>query len=252
MQEEQFGGTMSLTHITRFSAVLQEHLKISVILPDNLPNKPLPTIWLLHGLGENGSCWYRFTTIENLASQYQVAVIMPNVYRSFYMDEVNGLSYWTYLTKELMPELRRMLPLSTLRNQNFVIGNSMGGFGALKFGFKHPEWFSAVAALSPAVNLRDIIPIMSDISRVFGPKLPKNYLENLALTAPNDQLKEIQWYRSIGDHDFMRDSNDHFTDFMNSLGMNETYSVTPGDHDWTFWDNEIKKVFAWLPLSSIN
>ena len=38
----------------------------------------------------------------------------------------------------------------------------------------------------------------------------------------------------------MRDSNDHFTDFMNSLGMNETYSVTPGDHDWTFWDNEIK------------
>ena len=91
---------------------------------------------------------------------------------------------------------------------------------------------------------------MSDISRVFGPNLPENYLENLALAAPNKQLKEIQWYRSIGDHDFMRDSNDHFTDFMNSLDINETYSVTPGDHDWNFWDNEIKKVFAWLPLSS--
>ncbi|MGV3184743.1 hypothetical protein ACEF14_01005 [Weissella paramesenteroides] len=42
---------MSLIHITRFSTTLQEHLKASVILPDVIPNKPLPTIWLLHGLG---------------------------------------------------------------------------------------------------------------------------------------------------------------------------------------------------------
>lgn len=243
---------MSLIHITRFSTTLQEHLKASVILPDVIPNKPLPTIWLLHGLGENGTCWERFTSIENLAMQYQVAVIMPNVNRSFYMDEASGLPYWTYLTEEFMPEIRHMFPLSTSREQNFVVGNSMGGFGALKLAFSHPEWFSAVAALSPAVDLRDIIPIMSDISRVFGPKLPESYLEDLALTAPKEQLQAMQWYRLIGDQDFMRVANDNFTSFMNSLDINETYSVTPGDHDWFFWDDEIKKVFAWLPLQANN
>ena len=62
----------------------------------------------------------------------------------------------------------------------------------------------------------------------------------------------MQWYRSIGDQDFMRVANDNFTSFMNSLDINETYSVTPGDHDWFFWDDEIKKVFAWLPLQANN
>ena len=180
---------MSLTHITRFSAVLQEHLKISVILPDNLSNKPLPTIWLLHGLGENGSCWYRFATIENLATQYQVAVIMPNVYRSFYMDETNGLPYWTYLTEDSCLNYA-MLPLSTLRKQNFVIGNSMGGFGALKFGLNILNGSVPLQLLSPAVNLRDISNHVRYIS-CFRAKITENYLENLALTAPNDNLKNI-------------------------------------------------------------
>jgi S-formylglutathione hydrolase FrmB len=91
-------------------------MNIGVILPDQLPHAPLDTIWLLHGLGENGTCWPTRTTIENLALNYQVAIIMPNVDRSFYMDEINGLPYWTYFTKELMPEMQHLLSSFTINN----------------------------------------------------------------------------------------------------------------------------------------
>lgn len=239
---------MAHLQITRFSSTLQTHMNIGVILPDQLPQAPLPTIWLLHGLGENGTCWPTRTTIENLALNYQVAIIMPNVDRSFYMDEVNGLPYWTYFTKELMPEMQHLLPLSSHRDSNFVIGNSMGGFGALKLGFSHPELFSYIAALSPVINLTDIIPIMPDIKRVFGEKIPEDYLQNLAREAKTDDLKTIKWYRTIGKNDFLKPANDQFTHFMTKYQIDDNYHVSPGNHDWLFWEKEIQKVLAWLPL----
>lgn len=73
--------------------------------------------------------------------------------RSFYMNMANGLPYWDYLTKEVIPEMRKLLPLSTKWSDNFVGGVSMGGFGALKLAFTHPDWFSAVIPMSPVVDL---------------------------------------------------------------------------------------------------
>jgi len=242
---------MALMHLTRFSNTLQTHMNISVILPDQLPNQPLAVIWLLHGLGENGTVWERRTNIENIAINYQVAVIMPNVDRSFYMNEINGLPYWDYLTKELMPEMQRLLPISSQRSQNFVVGNSMGGFGALKLGFTHPEYFSAVVALSPAIDFDDIIPIMPDINRVFGENIPKNYLQNLAQSANTAELHQIKWYRTIGQDDFLKAANDKFKIFMSKQNIPEYYHVSPGNHDWNFWNGEIQNVFNWLPLTKL-
>lgn len=243
---------MALMHLTRFSDTLQTHMNISVILPDKLPSGPLAVIWLLHGLGESGTVWERRTNIEDIAINYQVAVIMPNVDRSFYMNEINGLPYWDYLTKELMPEMQRLLPISSQRSQNFVVGNSMGGFGALKLGFTHPEWFSAVAALSPAIDLDDIIPIMPDIGKVFGSSIPTHYLFNLMQAASKTELQEIQWYRAIGTADFLYEANQQFSTAMQANHLNETYKTRPGDHDWSFWNEEIKQVFEWLPLERLN
>lgn len=242
---------MALMHLTRFSNVLQTHMNISVILPDQLPNQPLAVIWLLHGLGESGNVWERRTNIENIAINYQVAVIMPNVDRSFYMNEINGLPYWDYLIKELMPEMQRLLPITRQRSQNFVVGNSMGGFGALKLGFTYPEYFSAIVALSPAIDFDDIIPIMPDISRVFGENIPQNYLQNLAQSANTTELRQIKWYRAIGQDDFLKATNDKFEIFMAQQNIPEEYHVSPGTHDWNFWNNEIKNVFNWLPLKKI-
>lgn len=239
---------MAHLQITRFSSTLQTHMNIGVILPDQLPQAPLDTIWLLHGLGENGTCWPTRTTIENLALNYQAAIIMSNVDRSFYMDEINGLPYWTYFTKELMPEMQHLLPLNSHRENNFIIGNSMGGFGALKLGFSHPELFSYVAALSPVINLTDVIPIMPDIKRVFGDEIPEDYLQSLAQTAKIDDLKAIKWYRTIGESDFLKPANDQFTHFMTKHQLDDHYHVSPGNHDWFFWEKEIQNVLAWLPL----
>jgi S-formylglutathione hydrolase FrmB len=33
-----------------------------------------------------------------------------------------------------------------------------------------------------------------------------------------------------------------------SLGLDLTYEEGPGEHEWGYWDQQIQKVLAWLPL----
>lgn len=144
---------MSLHQNNFYSNVLQRPTNVTVILPEPINaagrvadayvqgTQLLPTVWLLHGLGGDATSWVRRTNIELLATQYRVAVVMPETDRGFYTDMVAGPNYWTYLTTELMPRLRFMFPLATERAHNFVMGNSMGGYGALRWALNFPKKF---------------------------------------------------------------------------------------------------------------
>lgn len=48
---------------------------------------------------------------------------------------------------------RRLLPLSTRREDTYIAGISMGGYGALYNGLKYKETFGKIAAMSPAADI---------------------------------------------------------------------------------------------------
>lgn len=59
-----------------------------------------------------------------------------------------GNDYWEFVSEELPIVARVLLPLSDKREDNFVAGLSMGGYGAFKMAFWKPEFFAAAASLS--------------------------------------------------------------------------------------------------------
>jgi putative tributyrin esterase len=61
-----------------------------------------------------------------------LAVVMPRVDRSFYLNEAHGNKYWTFLSEELPEVVRGSFRISTRREDTFVAGLSMGGYGAMK------------------------------------------------------------------------------------------------------------------------
>ena len=60
-----------------------------------------PVLYLLHGLSDDDTIWLRRTSIERYVAPLGLAVIMPQVHRSFYTDEACGGRYWTFLSEEL-------------------------------------------------------------------------------------------------------------------------------------------------------
>src|SRR5512143_2154017 len=149
---------MALLRIDHVPETIKVNLPLYIILPSpgemrGLPVAKRKVLYLLHGLTDDGSAWQRYTAIESIAALYGVVVVMPSVGRSFYTDQTNGQHYFSYLTDELPRYLTDVFGLSPRRADTLIAGNSMGGYGALKAAFLHPDRYCAAASFSGVVSM---------------------------------------------------------------------------------------------------
>lgn len=219
-----------------------------------------PTLYLLHGLSDDHTIWTRRTSIERYAAARDLAVVMPAVGRSFYQDMPNGANYWTFISEELPALCQRYFPLSAAREDNFAAGLSMGGYGALRLGLARPEKYAAVASLSGALDLnkrlREAGKPGSRISRaewigIFGAGLqtpPESDLWLLAQTTASMPGPKPAIYLSCGTEDSLLEDSRTFHRQLKTANLPATYHESPGDHEWGYWDAQIRSVLDWLPL----
>ena len=162
---------MALIHCSFFSQSLMLSMSAYVVLPQpaaaltwesgGLPERKHPVLYLLHGLSDDHTIWQRRTSIERYIDPYVdplgLAVVMPDVHRSWYTDMAHGSRYWTYISEELPALMRSFFPISEARDDNFVAGLSMGGYGAFKLALSHPERYAAAASLSGALDISQVV-----------------------------------------------------------------------------------------------
>ena len=260
---------MALLHCDFFSHTLGLSTSMTVILPLGGPvtlaspsqnPRPYPVLWLLHGMSDDHTIWQRRTSIERYAEALGIAVVMPAVARSYYTDMASGLPYWTFVSEEVPGVARSLFPLSAAREDNFVAGLSMGGYGAFKLALRHPERYAAAASLSGALDVNALIKRSSrQLARekrwIFGnlKQLPGSDNDLLALAekvaaAPDPRPPLYQW---CGTEDFLYPDNLTFRDHARSLGLDLTYEEGPGAHEWVYWDRQIQRVLEWMPIPRI-
>src|SRR5512139_1235538 len=131
------GPTMILNEVKFHSYVLDLRNTMYVLLPqrtmEERKSRRAPkyrTLYLLHGHSDDHTAWQRWTSIERYAEGLNLAVVMPAVHLSFYNDMVHGGKYWQFISEEVPTLARDMFSLTSRREDNFVAGLSMGGYGA--------------------------------------------------------------------------------------------------------------------------
>lgn len=261
---------MALIQCDFFSETLGLCMTMNVILPQSTSGSQIgiesqsgsgrhPTLFLLHGLSDDHSIWLRRTSIERYVAPLGLAVVMPAVHRSFYTDMKHGGKYWTYISEELPRLAREFFPLSHRREDTFVAGLSMGGYGALKLALNHPNRFAAAASLSGATRMdvdamfdparNDRVPEMLD---VFGSKESfvgsENDLAHLVQHVAGAGVSKPRIYQCCGTEDFLYAQNQSFKKLIEPLGYDYTYEEEPGAHEWGYWDMKIQRVLEWLEV----
>jgi putative tributyrin esterase len=213
-----------------------------------------PTLYLLHGLSDDDSIWLRRTSIERYVAPLGLAVVMPQVHRSYYCDEVHGGRYWTFLSEELPVIAQAFFPVSDRREDTFVAGLSMGGYGAFKWALRHPDRFAAAASLSGALDVASVqsdrgIPDVTD--RVFGSRsvagTPDDLMWLLA-RSPSTSAARPALFLACGEQDQLVEQNRRFIKAARASNVPLTVRTGPGEHEWGYWDTMIQEVLAWLPL----
>lgn len=263
---------MAIIQANIMSSSLARTVPIQVILPvDKLPlgsqeqtqSGKFKTMYLLHGLFGNYTDWVRNSNISRYAEAKDLAVVMPSGDNSFYVDGMLPNSrYGNFIGRELVEVTRKMFPLSEKREDTFIAGFSMGGFGAIRNGFCYADTFGYIAGLSSALNIFEL-PLgmpgrcLMNEDAVFGDipaasvtdKNPRVAVAHLKAAMGNDATLALpQVYMSVGSEDALIEPNRRFRDFLLSEGIEPTYEEAPGKHNWDFWDSQIKKVLDWLPL----
>jgi len=246
------------------SKTLALSVSAHVIIPQTAAKKrrtPHPTLFLLHGLSDDHTMWMRRTSIERYAAARNLAVVMPAVGRSYYQDMASGPRYWTYLSEELPAVMRSFFPLSETRADNFAAGLSMGGYGALRLALAHPKKFAAVASFSGAL---DYVGRLRESGKT-GSRFSKSEWDSVAgasadaagtgsdlqylakRVAKGTGPKPAVWLSCGTEDDLIGDSR-AFHRHLDAIGCRHHYEETPGDHDWAYWDRQIERAIAWLPL----
>ncbi len=252
---------MALLKTEIHSNVLNMDTHITVILPHDITKSksPAKVLYFLHGLGGDSTKISRYTDLERLLHGKDIAVVFPEVQRSFYTDMRYGLNYFQYVAYELPKICKNLFNISDKREDNFVCGISMGGYGALKVGLSRPDFFSKIIAISAATNLK------RDLDNPEGTYIEKWNLKHEFTAICGDDLKltdnEDTWFLAekaiqsgnspdllilCGTEDFLYQSNLKFKNHLENIGYSFEYFETKGYHSWDFWENNISKVVEYI------
>ena len=234
------------------SEVLKKAVEVNVIHPSGT-GTPDKVLYLLHGLSDDASIWMRRTSIERYAERSGVAVVMPDGGRGFYTDALHGARYWSYVAEELPEQMHRIFKLPVGRKNTFVAGLSMGGYGALKLGLRHPERFAAVGSLSAVTDVKrrlrapDTAAWRTELRLIFGGPsrvaADGNDLFALADAAMGSGRKLPAIISFCGTEDRLLEDNRRFNVHLEELGYPHFHAYErPGAHNWEFWDAHIVEV----------
>jgi S-formylglutathione hydrolase FrmB len=249
---------MALVRIDHVPETVKVNLPLNLILPDpgrmgGVPVAKRKVLYLLHGLSDDASAWQRFTSIEPLAAAYGLVVVMPSAGRSFYTDQPNGQNYFSYLTGELPEYLADVFGLKPRREDTFIAGNSMGGYGAMKAAFLHPELYAAAASFSGVLSLQVLGLIPDDPRRdefalLFGDldKLPGSEHDPAVWLrhATRNPAALPRLFISVSRQEDIYPLSNMFHGACRAQGIHSEYYEEDGAHDWHFWDGQIRRFLA--------
>lgn len=170
----QYKSAMVNTEMEFIAIIPQEIHKRSSESPEikkTSLKKEYPVLYLLHSDFSSASDYVRHTNLETFAEESGIAVIIPEGFHGFYSDYTvrdiaqsdpnlplssvfTEMRYESYIVPELYHYVAAILPVSTKRENVFIGGVGMGGFGALKIGLKHPELFDKIFTIDGYTDLQ--------------------------------------------------------------------------------------------------
>lgn len=260
---------MAFLEVNSFSTALFRNQSFHIVLPNDLPepmragnqhyDRDTKTLLLLHGFSGNSKDWMLGSLAQDLAVKYNIAIVTPSGENSFYLDQKGtGRAFGRYIGQELVDYVRKTFGLSDKKEDTFIGGLSMGGFGAIHTGLMYPETFGGMFGLSSALIINKIKGIKEgyqdevadyDYYRsIFGD------LDNLDESENNHEYlikkriengEKIQpMYLACGTEDFLLEANREFHEFLTKNNIEHIYKESAGIHDWAFWNEYLEKAIV--------
>jgi S-formylglutathione hydrolase FrmB len=241
------------------SRVLGHAVPYCVILPtsyDSNASRRYPVLYLLHGLGGDAQSLIEaggLDLIEDLWQHHQIGeflIVTPDAGRSFYINSRDGhVRYQDFFIREFLPYIETHYRILRDRRHRGISGMSMGGYGALRFGFLYPDLFGSVSAHSPALveeaprtsvnNVQGVV-ISRFVGSAFGSPFDPAYWKRespFTIVREVPRPRDLLIYFDCGtsdDYGFNRGA-EAFHKLLVARNIPHEFHLYPGGHDWDYF-----------------
>ncbi len=244
------------------SAVLHSSVRYCVYLPASYSAADAktikyPVLYLLHGLGGNEQSmaldgeWSTMQDLRRDGMLGEFLVVAPDGGDTFYINSRDGKTpYSDFFLREFLPYVERTYRVRAGRAARGITGFSMGGYGALRMAFAHPELFGSVSAHSGALMREPPQGVSAGASsgnlaaallaKVFGDPIERRFWDlnsPFVLARKNAaSLLKMKIYFDCGTEDsygFYRGAGElHET--LDSLKIPHEFHLYPGGHSVSY------------------
>jgi putative tributyrin esterase len=258
-------GTQTRVETVQFqSKLMGKTLPYSVVLPPGYDERRArdepgyPVLYLLHGLTGHYSDWLSKTKLKEYAAQYRIIIVTPEGNDGWYTDSATIAKdkYETYILEELIPDVEKRYMALRTREHRAIAGLSMGGYGALKFGVKHPDKFIFAASMSGAVDVATHIEnylkakwevMTASVRQTYGAPDSQtradNDLYNLFRGVPQERVAQLPFlYLDCGTEDGLVAANRELATILLERKIPHEFRQLPGKHNWVYWDAQVRDV----------
>ena len=253
--------------VTAKTKSLQRAVDFHVILPyhDGYPDTPppWPTLYFLPGYSANAEEIVFALPMRKMATEYGIAVVVPDGENAFYTDHPERANCMgDFVGRELVTITRRLFPcLSPRREQTFLGGISMGGYGALVLGLAYPQTFSGLALMSPSAEPDQLLSSKPDVPGGVPPSLypalfggPSVYESSPRLNAFLAVERCVSEGRPLppvwlccGEQDELVGASClHIRDALLRAGASLRWEAGTGGHDLMYWDAHLESAFRFV------
>ncbi len=230
---------MSIVNVRFRSEALGKHTSFNVIHPE-AGNGPFPVLMQLHGYSDDSCSWLHESNLARHVAPYPMIVVLPDGGTSRYLNLVTherfGLQrYEDLLMRDIPAEANRLFHVRL--GQWAIGGLSMGGYGALRLGMKHPDRFASIWAHSAGLRPLDdaFLALLDDPDDASV----EHWAERLA-TAGNAPRLAFD----CGVDDELLRYNRELDMRLTAIGLAHRYAEHPGAHTWDYWDDHVREALV--------
>lgn len=241
------------------SIFMQSPVTVLIALPyPNLSSEQTKTLFALHCAMKDGHYFFDELGLGSYVDKHNVAIVAPCLGNSFFVDN-KFQSAGAFLRKELMPYLKKKFNFSSLPEENFCLGLSMGAYGAANWTLSE-DCFSKTFLISGVYDFllernemnkmtrsqKNLLRIVSSMKNVLleGTEYFEGCCLKDLLTSRQNKLKsEVEIY--CGEDDYLsKPQSEYFYNLLKNENCSVSIDFLTGDHDTAFWKKVISHLFA--------
>jgi putative tributyrin esterase len=151
---------LALDTVEFFSPAVDRAMKYNIVLPRGYEESTerYPVLYLLHGLTQNYTAWGLSNGTPFYAGLYDdLIVVMPDAGNSWYVnwtsEDGGQKNNWEdHIITDVVNHVDWNFRTIARREGRAITGLSMGGYGAITLGLRHPEMFISIGSTSGALE----------------------------------------------------------------------------------------------------